>query len=229
MTDDNELKPGSPEDEGPVEPDHGMRPVTSVDPDLEAVIDEAVEAVEAVARRRDEGDGNDAVAGGDAVQLQTEVENLRDRLLRTLADFDNFRKRVEREREEERRYSVVEPLREMLGIVDNLERALTADGDLEDLRLGVEMILKQMGDFLRRSGAQPVEAMGQPFNPSVHEAVSRVEDSEVEVPMVIDEMQRGYTVHERLLRPAIVRVAVPIDKEPADAAGDASPGDEVDD
>jgi molecular chaperone GrpE len=229
MTDDNELKSGSPEDEGPVEPDHGMRPVTSVDPDLEAVIDEAVEAVEAVARRREEGDGNGAVAGGDADQLQTEVANLRDRLLRTLADFDNFRKRVEREREEERRYSVVEPLREMLGIVDNLERALTADGDLEDLRLGVEMILKQMGDFLRRSGAQPVEAMGQPFNPSVHEAVSRVEDSKVEVPMVIDEMQRGYTVHERLLRPAIVRVAVPIDKEPADAAGDESPGDEVDD
>ncbi len=234
MRDEKDLESDPSEDSGPVEPDHGMRPVTNVDPDLEAVIDEAVEAVEAVARRRDEGGGNGAAAGagGDAEQLQIEVSMLQDRLLRTLADFDNFRKRVERERVEERRYSVVEPLREILGIVDNLERALAADGGLEDLRTGVEMILKQMEDFLRHSGAQPVEAVDQPFDPSVHEAVSRVEDPEVEVAMVIDEMQRGYTVHERLLRPAIVRVAVPVEKEPdesADEAGDDQSGNEADD
>jgi molecular chaperone GrpE len=194
MRDDDDFEIETDEDAGSGKGEQGIRPLADPDPGLESVIDEAVEAVEAVSRRRDEAEGNGAVSGGDPEQLQTEVSMLRDRLLRTLADFDNFRKRVEREREEERKYSVVEPLREMLGIVDNLERALAAEGGVEDLQVGVEMILKQMGDFLRRSGAEPVEATGQPFDPSV------------------DEMQRGYTLHERLLRPAIVRVAVPTEK-----------------
>lgn len=222
MRDDDEFEIEAEEDTGSEESEHGVRPLADPDPNLESVIDEAVEAVEAVTRRRDETEGNGAVSGGDPEQLQTEVSMLRDRLLRTLADFDNFRKRVEREREEERKYSVVEPLREMLGIVDNLERALAAEGGIEDLQVGVEMILKQMGDFLRRSGAEPVEATGQPFDPSVHEAVSRLEDEGVEVPMVVDEMQRGYTLHERLLRPAIVRVAVPVEK--ASESDDESEG-----
>jgi molecular chaperone GrpE len=225
MRDEDEFESDAPEDPGSDQPEHGMRPLSGDDPDVMAVIDEAVEAVEAVERRRDQADGGGAAASGDPQELQTEVAMLRDRLLRTLADFDNFRKRVERERDEERRYAVVEPLREMLGIVDNLERALAADGELTDLRVGVEMILKQMGDFLRRSGAQPVEALGQVFDPSVHEAVSRVEDPEVAVPMVIDEMQRGYTVHARLLRPAIVRVAVPVDKPQDDSDSDQDEGE----
>ena len=219
MRDDDEFELETGENPEPEESEPGMGPVPNADPNLEAVIEEAVEAVEAVERRRDFGQGTGAHVGADVEQLQTEVSMVRDRLLRTLADFDNFRKRVERERIEERRYSTVEPLREMLGIMDNMERAQAAEGGLEDLRTGVEMILRQMGDFVRRSGAEPVEAIDQPFDPAVHEAVSRVEDSEVEVPMVIDEMQRGYTVHDRLLRPAIVRVAVPIEKASDESGG----------
>ena len=219
MRDDDEFELDTGEDPEPEESELGMGPVPNADPNLEAVIEEAVEAVEAVERRRDGGQGTGAQAGADVEQLQTEVSMVRDRLLRTLADFDNFRKRVERERIEERRYSTVEPLREMLGIMDNMERAQAAEGGLEDLRTCVEMILRQMGDFVRRSGAEPVEAIDQPFDPAVHEAVSRVEDSEVEVPMVIDEMQRGYTVHDRLLRPAIVRVAVPTEKASDESGG----------
>lgn len=206
---DNELDRA----EAPEGEDRGKRPVSAESPDIKSVIDEAVEAVEAVTRRRggdeSERDNGRPAVGTEAEGPQAEVEQLRDRLMRTLADFDNYRKRVQRERAEERKYALVDPLREVLGIVDNLERALSADGGLEDLKTGVAMILRQMEEFLRRSGVEPVEALDREFDPAVHEAVSRVEDAEVEVPRVVDEMQRGYVIHDRLLRPAIVRVAVP--------------------
>lgn len=184
--------------------------------DIRTAIDEAVHAVEAAAQRRDDTasdvEARGAAAGDCAAEverLQAEVSTLRDHSLRTLADFDNYRKRIERERGQERKYAAVELLREVLGIVDNLERALSAEGSLDDLKQGVEMILRQMGDVLEHSGVTRVEALGQEFDPVLHEAVSRVEDPEVEHATVIEEFQPGYVVHERLLRPSIVRVAVP--------------------
>jgi len=208
MIEDNERD----EQEQTSEDEHGIRPVIAESPDVKSAIDEAVEAVEAIARRRQEDEHH--VGRGQASEdvgiLQEEVSHLRDRLLRTLADFDNYRKRAERERADDRKYATVEILREILGVVDNLERALAAQGGLEDLKAGVEMILRQMEDVLRRSGAEEVAAVDREFDPSVHEAVSRVEDPDIEVPRVIEEMQRGFTVYDRLLRPAIVRVAVPV-------------------
>jgi molecular chaperone GrpE len=212
--------------------EHRIRPVAGERSDIKNAIDEAVEAVEAVTRRRgeagSESDVGQVTGDADVEALQREAEQLRDRLMRTLADFDNYRKRVERERADERKYAVVDPLREVLGIVDNLERALAADGDLEDLKTGVAMILRQMEDFLRRSGVEPVEALDREFDPAVHEAVSRVEDGETDVPRVIDEMQRGYVIHDRLLRPAIVRVAVPAPTDDVDEAAESEFPDEVD-
>ncbi len=187
--------------------------------DISAAIDEAVSAVEAAEARRQEPPPPAAAAmsgAGEVERLQTEIATLRDHSLRTLADFDNFRKRVERERGEERKYAAVELLREVLGIVDNLERALSAEGNLDDLKQGVEMIRRQMNDLLERSGVTRVEAVEQEFDPSVHEAVSRVEDPDVEHPTVIEEFQPGYIVHDRLLRPSIVRVAVPASQPAAD-------------
>jgi len=148
-----------------------------------------------------------------------ELADLQQRHLRLRADFDNFRKRMEREREENRRYALAEPLRELLPVLDNLERAATAQGRLEDLQRGVEMIARQLAETLRRFGLSEVAALGEPFDPQVHEAVLREESADVEVPTVVDEMQRGYRLHERLLRPALVRVAVPI--EPEEAEGEA--------
>lgn len=208
MTEDNERD----EVEQEPERERGMRPLEDQSPDIKSVIDEAVEAVEAVARRRggDDSDQDNGQPPTEAVgDLQREVDHLRDRLMRTLADFDNYRKRVEREREDDRKYATVEMLREIVGVVDNLERALEAEGTQDDLKRGVEMILRQIEDVMRRSGVEEVQAIDREFDPAVHEAVSRVEDSEVDVPQVVEEMQRGYTVHDRLLRPAIVRVAVP--------------------
>lgn len=199
---------------------NGGSPPGEENDDIKSVIDEAVEAVEAVARRReqDEVDLDPAVATGLAAgndapsaemdRLQEEVGNLRDRLLRTLADFDNFRKRAERERDEQRRYAGTEVLRDVLPVVDNLERALESNGDNDEMTEGVELILRQVLDMLRRHGVVRVEAQGQAFDPGVHEAVSRQESEEVDVPTVSEELQAGYVLKDRLLRPAMVVVTV---------------------
>jgi molecular chaperone GrpE len=182
-------------------------------PDLEAAMRDAMAAVEAV----EEG-GEAAVAAavpsgsGDAKEvdrLRQENAELRDRAVRTLADFDNFRKRSERERQELKRYALLEPLRELLTVADNLDLALSAQGSAEDLKRGVEMIHRQMQELLRRFGLVEVPAVGQPFDPTQHEAVAREESAEVKAPTVTAELRRGYKMHDRLVRPAMVKVAVP--------------------
>lgn len=156
-----------------------------------------------------------AVDAAELGRLQQELEDLRDRSLRTLADYENYRKRVERERTESRRYAGFEVLRELLEVVDNLERAVAAPGSVDELKQGVELILKQLHDLLRRSGVRPVPAVGEPFDPNMHEAVSRDQDATVDRPMVTAEHQPGFWMHERLLRPAVVSVAMPADKPAA--------------
>lgn len=154
-----------------------------------------------------------AVSEEDEVaELRREIADLRDRSVRTLADFDNYRKRSERERRDAVRYAASAPLGDLLEVVDNLERALAAGGSADDLKLGVEMTLRQLEDVLRRHGVEGVAAAGQRFDPAHHEAVSRLVDPDVEAPTVVEELQRGYRLHDRLLRPARVVVAVPEDE-----------------
>lgn len=170
---------------------------TDDEEDLEEALRQAVEAVEGADTRRD------------VERLERELADLRDRSIRTLADFDNYRKRAERERQEIRRYALMEPVRDLLEVVDNLERAVEAPGSAEDLKQGVDMILRQLGELLRRYGVAPVEAEGRAFDPALHDAVSRQESDEVSEPTVAQELQRGYRLHDRLVRPARVVVAVP--------------------
>ena len=176
--------------------------------DLQQVMRDAEAAVEDVESQRKV----------DIDRLEQELADLRDRSMRTLADFDNFRKRAERERREVRRYALLEPMRDLLEVVDNLERALEAGGSAEDLKQGVEMILRQLDDLMRRHGVKAVEAEGRPFDPTVHEAVSRVDSDEVDEPIVEQEMQRGYLLHDRLLRPSRVVVAVPSEESSEDGS-----------
>lgn len=164
--------------------------------------------------------GSAEAAGAAASAAARELAELRDRHLRLRADLDNFRKRVERERDETRRYALAEPMRELLPVLDNLERAASAQGQPEDLRRGVEMITRQLADVLERFGLAEVPALGESFDPQVHEAVAREESAEVTRPTVVAELQRGYWLHDRLLRPAMVRVALPIE-----GAGEAGDGD----
>lgn len=180
-------------------------------PDLETAMREAVEAVEGVeSGARGHASSSSAASGQNEVErLREEIADLRDRSMRTLADFDNFRKRSERERQDLRKYALIEPLREFLTVMDNLDLALMAGGSAEDLKRGVEMIHRQMQDLLRRLGVQEVKAVGEPFDPTIHEAVSREESLDVKTPTVASELRRGYQLHDRLLRPSMVKVAVP--------------------
>ena len=186
--------------------------------DLDAAMRDAVAAVEEVQSERAEASAERSAEERDeeeVANLRREIADLRDRSMRTLADFDNFRKRSERERQETRKYALLEPLRDFLEVVDNLGLALSAAGSADDLKRGVEMIHRQMQELLRRLGVQEIEALNQPFDPALHEAVQREEDPTVKTPTVVGELRRGYRLHERLLRPSMVKVAVPSETKPA--------------
>ena len=161
-------------------------------------------------------DGGDSPgAGDDALQqemttLQLEIVRFKELYLRKLADFDNYRKRQEREMGEFRRYAKAELMRDCLPVVDNLERALAVPGgDGSGLREGVELVLRQFKDVLARNGLSEIDPIGEPFDPTHHEAISRNEVAGVLEPTVVQVLQRGYVLGERLIRPALVIVAVP--------------------
>jgi molecular chaperone GrpE len=141
--------------------------------------------------------------------LRREKDTLQDRLLRTAAEFDNYRKRVDRERRELSEYAGADILTDMLPIIDDLERALQAPGgsDADPFRRGVELIHKQMTDLLRKRGVKSIEAVGAQFDPRYHEAVMQESSDQHRDGEVMAELRRGYTLGDRLLRPATVKVA----------------------
>jgi molecular chaperone GrpE len=141
--------------------------------------------------------------------IRREKDTLQDLLLRTAAEFDNYRKRVDRERREQAETAAADVLGDLLPIIDDLERALQAMSgeDAEAYRKGVELIYKQMMDLLRKRGVTPIEATGATFDPRYHQAViHEVSDSHRDGE-VIEELRRGYMLGDRLLRPAMVKVA----------------------
>ncbi len=140
-------------------------------------------------------------------ELRRERDALQDRLLRTAAEFDNYRKRMDRERRDLADYTAGEAIKDLLPIIDNLERALQAAAPDDPLRKGVELIHKQMLEMLRKRGVTPIEALGADFDPNVHEAVTHEESDQHREGEVMEELQRGYKVGDRLLRPAMVKVA----------------------
>lgn len=154
-------------------------------------------------------DGAASGAPDALAELRREKDALQDRLLRTAAEFDNYRKRVERERREAAEYAGADILTDLLPIVDDLDRALQvpAGGDADSYRRGVELIHRQMLDLLRRRGVKPIEALGAMFDPRLHEAVMQESSPAHRDGEVIAELRRGYTLGERLLRPAAVKVA----------------------
>lgn len=140
--------------------------------------------------------------------LRIENAQLQDRFLRLAAEYDNFRKRSAREWREQKEKAAAEVLREILELADNLERALGAPGDdAAGLRKGVELIAQQLQVKLRRFGVEPLEAQGVAFDPQRHEAVLVVDAAGVDSQQVVDVVQRGYTLHGEVLRPARVTVA----------------------
>jgi molecular chaperone GrpE len=150
-----------------------------------------------------------------AGDLQAELEKARneraaflDRAARLQAEFDNFRKRNAKEQQDYRDYALADALRSLLPILDSLDRALKTDAaSLKDFHDGIELIDKQFHDALSKLGVQPVPAEGEVFDPNLHQAIQMVDTDETADNHIIDELQRGYRLKERLLRPAMVRVA----------------------
>jgi molecular chaperone GrpE len=153
--------------------------------------------------------GQDGVAADPAAELRRQRDEYYDRVLRLTAEFDNYRKRIERERRETSERAAASLIEELLPIVDDLERALGAEAGpgAESYRKGVEIIYKQMADLLTRRGVTVVEALGADFDPHVHQAVAHEPSPGAREGEVIEELRRGYRLGDRLLRPAMVKVA----------------------
>ena len=141
-------------------------------------------------------------------QVKGERDQLLDRLARLQAEFDNARKREAKERADSRDYTVSNTVEPFLGVMDNFQLALRADGTKEQLRAGVELILKQMEDALKGLNVVPVETVGAQFDPRIHEALGSIETKEFPDHQVLEEIRRGYKIRDKLLRPALVRIAV---------------------
>jgi len=166
---------------------------------------------------------DEPAAGSEEERLRTEAAALQDRLLRLQAEFENFRKRQQRDREDAGRKLKERILGEIAGVVDNLERALShasgAGASPEGLAQGVDLVLKQLREVLGRFGAVPINALGEPFDPHLHEAMARVETSgDPPDGTVVEEYRRGYLLDGKVMRPAMVAVAKLADEE-----GDRSP------
>lgn len=147
-----------------------------------------------------------------AAPPRDEHAELQDKLLRAHAEFDNYRKRTQRERDEERRYAALPVARELLPVLDNLQRAIDAasqGGSIDDLRQGVEMVLGQARDVLARFQIRPIEAVGKAFDPHLHDALTQMPSEEHPPMTVLQEVERGYMLHDRVLRPTKVIVAAP--------------------
>lgn len=147
------------------------------------------------------------VPQADYERLQGERDQLLDRLARLQAEFDNYRKREARERTEYREYALANAIEQFLPVLDNFHLALRSQGSFDQLRSGVDLIVRQMEEIVRSLGVQPVPTAEARFDPRVHEAIEMVERDDIPDQQVIDEVRRGYILRDRLLRPALVRVA----------------------
>jgi molecular chaperone GrpE len=140
-------------------------------------------------------------------RLRSECDGLLDRLARLQAEFDNYRKRAARENADFREYAVADATRSLLPVIDNLSLALKNCGSADEFKRGVELIHKQLQDLLQKLNVQRIPAKGEPFDPRLHEAIEMVESNEVPDNHVLEELAAGYRIKDRLLRPAMVRVA----------------------
>ena len=151
--------------------------------------------------------GQDAGLRAELEQVRSERDQLKDRLARLQAEFENSRRREVKERQDLRDYAVQNAVEPFLSVMDNFQLALKANGTKEQLRAGVELILKQMEEALRGLNVQAVESVGTQFDPRMHEALGSVETKEFPDHQVLEEVRRGYKIRDKLLRPALVRIA----------------------
>jgi molecular chaperone GrpE len=185
------------------------------DDDDAYVIEDTGDSVEEIEREMN-ATAQEAVAASDDVPAEPdapaaapdEAAQMRDRYLRLLADFENFRRRGEREKADYYKYAMAGVLKDLLPVLDNFDRGLDHAEEGDDFHKGMALIYKQLFDMLQKHGLRPIEESGVPFDPNIHEAVVREEDPSVPSHTVTAVLQKGYFLHDRLLRPAMVKVAV---------------------
>jgi molecular chaperone GrpE len=165
--------------------------------DLEAGTEGAAQVVE-----------ENAAQAAELEQLRGERDAMKDRLARLQAEFENARRRETKEKQDARDYATQNAVEPFLGVLDNFALALKAQGSVEQLRAGVELIVKQMEEALRGLNVVAVESVGAEFDPRVHEALGSVETLEHPDHTVLEEIRRGYKLRDKLLRPALVKIAV---------------------
>ncbi|HEY0785877.1 MAG TPA: nucleotide exchange factor GrpE [Acidobacteriaceae bacterium] len=165
-----------------------------------------VEGTEATSQQQRPVEFHSVAAQDETERLRAERDALVDRLARLQAEFENARRRAERERSEFRDYAISGAIEQFLPVLDNFHLALKATGSADQLRAGVELIVKQMEEVLRSLNVQTVETVGTQFDPRLHEALDSVESTDLPDGQIHDEVRRGYRIKERLLRPALVRV-----------------------
>ncbi len=150
------------------------------------------------------------------INIAKERDDYKDKFLRNLAEVDNFRKRMKKEKEDFKRYILGDFLLSLLEVVDNIERALKAKSDSSDetsIITGVEMIYKQVIDLLKKHNVIEIDALGKPFDPNLHQALSREESKDVTEPTIVEVYQKGFNYNEKLLRPVLAKVAIPVEIE----------------
>ncbi len=147
----------------------------------------------------------------DIKKMKAEIQELKQEYLRQMADKENLRKRLEREKSEYYQYALSEFFGELLVVLDNFERSLESDDqqNLDSFQEGVEMIYKQLLDLINKYGVKPIDIRDKKFNPHLHQAFITEESEDIEDPQIGEEFQRGYTINERLLRPSLVKVILP--------------------
>ena len=202
MTDDNNNTPSQSgaEDDTYVLEDEGQS-VEQIEHEMNLAAQEAASGDDALNAQ----DGAPVV--GDAALVQ-ENRTLKDRVLRTMADYENYRKRSDREKQEYFKYALADMIRDLLPILDNFDRALDHAEEGDEFHKGVLLIYKQLNDVLKRHGVTPIDEANVRFDPNIHEAVVREENNGVPSQTVVAVLQKGYFLHDRVLRPAMVKVAV---------------------
>ena len=153
--------------------------------------------------------GGGGVGAEEAARLEKEIAELKDLYMRARADFENLRKRVERDRQEDLARLTARVVSELLPSIDNLDRALEQQGDEAAFREGVTLIRRQLDEGLRKLGVEPIEALGDPFDPVFHEAVTAEPREGLAPNTVIEEIRKGYTLGGRVIRPSLVKVVIP--------------------
>ena len=191
----------NPTDDSYVLEDDGQS-VEQIEHEMEVAANEAAGGVSAP----DPGTVDTAIVTDES--LLKENREMKDRVMRTLADFENYRKRVDREKQDYFKYALADTIRDLLPVLDNFDRALDHAEQGDDFHKGVLLIYKQLFDVLKRHGVTVIEESGVHFDPNIHEAVVREENAEVPSHTVVAVLQKGYFLHDRLLRPALVKVAV---------------------